>query len=59
VRKHIRIEQQLKLHIESIEYQIEQMEHEQEKYTQQVESHDSDLQKQRDQFEEKFLELSQ
>jgi hypothetical protein len=31
VRKHIRIEQQLKLHIESIEYQLDELENENEK----------------------------
>jgi hypothetical protein len=31
VRKHIRIEQQLKLHIESIEYRLDELEGENEK----------------------------
>jgi len=31
VRKHIRIEQQLKLHIESIEYRLDELENENEK----------------------------
>jgi len=34
VRKHIRIEQQLKLHIESTEYRVDELENENEKLQQ-------------------------
>ena len=32
MRKHIRVEQQLKLHIEGIEYRLDELENENEKY---------------------------
>lgn len=36
VRKHIRIEQQLKLHIESIEFRLDELENENEKLQKQI-----------------------
>ena len=46
VRKHIRVEQQLKLHIEGIEYRLDELENENEKY-----------QSQHDKFEKENLKL--
>ena len=43
VRKHIRIEQQLKLHIESIEYRVEELEAEQLKLTTSHNANSKDL----------------
>ena len=58
VRKHIRVEQQLKLHIEGIEQRVEELENENQKYQIKFESEEKEKELLEEGYKERLQELT-